>query len=116
MNMCVLNLVFSCRTAPGTVISGSRNMDNVTVTSIVLKNNVTLVDVVSTRMMGQYGFLATVFDCFRTHRISVDVVATSEVRHSVLSSAVLPFLPPDFTSSHEHITSQRDDVQRTRRA
>jgi hypothetical protein len=28
--------------------------------------------------MGQYGFLSTVFDAFRRHKISVDVVATSE--------------------------------------
>jgi hypothetical protein len=51
----------------------------VLVTSLVLKNNVTLVDIISTRMMGQYGFLATVFDVFRKHKLSVDVVATSEV-------------------------------------
>lgn len=67
------------RSAPGTIISASRPMDCVLVTSIVLKNNVTLVDVVSSRMMGQYGFLATVFDAFRRNKISVDVVATSEV-------------------------------------
>lgn len=54
-------------------------MTCVLVTSIVLKSNVTLVDVISSRMMGVYGFLATVFDAFRRHKISVDVVATSEV-------------------------------------
>ncbi len=73
--LCVL-----CRTAPGTVISSARNMDNALVTSIVLKNNVTLVDIISTRMLGQYGFLARVFEAFRVHKLSVDVVATSEVR------------------------------------
>ena len=30
-------------------------------------------------MLGQYGFLATVFETFRKHKLSVDVVATSEV-------------------------------------
>lgn len=35
----------------GTIISATRNMSDVMVTSIVLKNNVTLVDIVSTRMM-----------------------------------------------------------------
>jgi aspartokinase len=54
-------------------------MSSTLITSIVLKSNVTLVDVISTRMMGQYGFLATVFDAFKRYRISVDVVATSEV-------------------------------------
>ncbi len=44
-------------------------MQDSLVTSIVLKNNVTLVDVVSTRMLGQYGFLATVFDIFRSNQV-----------------------------------------------
>ena len=34
-------------------------------TSIVLKRNVTMLDIVSTRMLGQFGFLAKVRDCFR---------------------------------------------------
>jgi len=71
------------RNAPGTMISNARNMDDVLVTSIVLKNQVTLVDIISLRMMGQYGFLATVFDAFGKHKLSVDVVATSEVSVSV---------------------------------
>lgn len=52
-------------------------------TSIVMKSNVTLVDVVSTRMMGQFGFLAKVFKVFSDNKISVDVVATSEVSISL---------------------------------
>lgn len=76
-------------TAPGTIISATRPMDCTVVTSIVLKSNVTLVDIISTRMMGQYGFLSTVFDAFRRHKISVDVVATSEVRPVLLASAGL---------------------------
>ncbi|GFH09731.1 aspartokinase, partial [Haematococcus lacustris] len=66
------------RTAAGTFITAQRDMSKVLVTSIVLKPNVTLVDIISTRMMGQYGFLATVFEAFRVHKLSVDVVATSE--------------------------------------
>ncbi|KAG2497011.1 hypothetical protein HYH03_005014 [Edaphochlamys debaryana] len=71
------------RTAPGTIISAHRDLDCTVVTSIVLKSNVTLVDIISTRMLGQYGFLATVFDAFLRHKISVDVVATSEVSVSL---------------------------------
>jgi aspartate kinase len=52
-------------------------------TSIVLKSNVTLVDICSTRMLGQYGFLAKVFEVFRHLKLSVDVVATSEVSVSL---------------------------------
>ncbi|KAL6755316.1 hypothetical protein V8C86DRAFT_3027447 [Haematococcus lacustris] len=71
------------RTAVGTFITAQRDMSKVLVTSIVLKPNVTLVDIISTRMMGQYGFLATVFEDFRVHKLSVDVVATSEVSVSL---------------------------------
>lgn len=52
-------------------------------TSIVLKRGVTLMDIVSSRMLGQFGFLATVFDIFRSNQISVDVVATSEISLSL---------------------------------
>jgi aspartokinase len=47
------------RTAPGTCISKDRDMRCALVTSLVLKNNVTLVDLVSSRMLGQYGACAT---------------------------------------------------------
>lgn len=47
--------------------------------SIVLKRQVTLLEVVSTRMLGQYGFLRRVFEVFEANKISVDLVVTSEV-------------------------------------
>ncbi|KAJ7558343.1 hypothetical protein O6H91_04G034600 [Diphasiastrum complanatum] len=71
------------RDAPGTVITRSRDMSKVLLTSIVLKQNITLLDIVSTRMLGQYGFLAKVFSTFEDLGISVDVVATSEVSISL---------------------------------
>lgn len=71
------------RAAPGTLISAARDMTNVLVTAIVLKQNLTLVDIVSNRMLGQYGFLARVFDIFSQQKLSVDVVATSEVSVSL---------------------------------
>lgn len=69
--------------APGTLISKERDMDDALVTSIVLKQHVTLVDIVSTRMLGQIGFLARVFEIFNNEGLSVDVVATSEVSVSL---------------------------------
>lgn len=71
------------RMAEGTIILAERDMSCVCVTSIALKSNVTLVDINSTRMLGQYGFLAKVFDVFLRNKISVDVVATSEVSISL---------------------------------
>lgn len=82
--------------APGTVIghidynssngkSGDEGerMDDWLLTSIVRKKNVTMLDIVSTRMLGQYGFLAEVFAVLQHNGISVDVVATSEVSVSL---------------------------------
>ncbi|KAI8541259.1 hypothetical protein RHMOL_Rhmol08G0047700 [Rhododendron molle] len=69
--------------APGTLITGARDMSKAVLTSIVLKRNVTMLDIVSTRMLGQYGFLAKVFSTFEDLGISVDVVATSEVSISL---------------------------------
>lgn len=71
------------RGASGTTITAERDMHDSLVTSIVLKRNATLLDVSSPSMVGQYGFLAAVFDVFRRTRVSVDVVATSEVSVSV---------------------------------
>jgi len=71
------------RQAAGTLISADRDLSNTLVTSIVLKNNVTLVDICSSRMLGQYGFLAQVFNVFLNNQVSVDVVATSEVSISL---------------------------------
>ena len=51
------------RKAAGTLISRDRDMRDVLMTSIVLKTDVTLMDIVSTRMLGQFGFLAQVGNC-----------------------------------------------------
>ncbi|KAL2320377.1 hypothetical protein Fmac_029346 [Flemingia macrophylla] len=69
--------------APGTLIAKTRDMRKALLTSIVLKRNVTMLDIVSTRMLGQFGFLAKVFSIFEDLGISVDVVATSEVSISL---------------------------------
>ncbi|KAF3565640.1 hypothetical protein DY000_02019097 [Brassica cretica] len=69
--------------APGTIITKTRDMTKTVLTSIVLKRNVTMLDIASTRMLGQVGFLAKVFSIFEDLEISVDVVATSEVSLSL---------------------------------
>jgi len=69
--------------APGSIIVTRHETEPTPVRAITSKKNVTLIDIVSTRMLGQYGFLAKVFDSFASHSISVDVVATSEVSVSL---------------------------------
>jgi aspartate kinase len=69
--------------APGSVISAFLPEGAHTVRAITTRGNVTLVDIVSSRMVGQYGFLEKVFSCFARHKISIDMVATSEVSVSL---------------------------------
>ena len=69
--------------APGTRIVPSLGAKTSPILTLTSRKNVTLVDIVSLRMLGQYGFLAEVFSCFARHSISVDMVATSEVSISV---------------------------------
>jgi len=67
----------------GTSITANRDKSNTLVTAITSKSNVQLIDIVSTRMLGQYGFLAKVFDAFEDCKVSVDVIASSEVSLSM---------------------------------
>lgn len=89
--------------APGTLITRARDMRKAVLTSIVLKRNVTMLDIVSTRMLGQFGFLAKVFSIFEDLGISVDVVATSEVSISLT-------LDPSKLWSRELIQQELDHV------
>ena len=73
--------------APGTRIIAALDKKSVPVRAITFRRNVTLVDIVSTRMLGQYGFLAEVFSCFARYGVSVDMVATSEVSVSLTIDA-----------------------------
>jgi aspartate kinase len=67
---------------PGTVIEASRARGG-DATCIASKRGIQLVNIVSGRMLGQSGFMATVFDAFRRHDVVVDLVATSEVSVTV---------------------------------
>jgi aspartate kinase len=74
--------------APGTRIVPSFEKKTLPVRAITSRRNVTLVDIVSTRMLGQYGFLSEVFSAFARHQFSIDMVATSEVSVSLTLDAV----------------------------
>jgi aspartate kinase len=64
---------------PGTLILGRARNSNGPVKAIVSKGGITVINVVTTRMLMQYGFLAKIFEVFNRHRIVIDLVATSEV-------------------------------------
>jgi aspartate kinase len=69
--------------APGTQIAPGPVKGGSLIRAITSKKNITLVDIVSTRMLGQSGFLARVFAEFAKNNISIDMIATSEVSVSL---------------------------------
>jgi aspartate kinase len=79
--------------APGTRIVAALEKKNSPVRAITSRKNVILVDIVSTRMLGQYGFLEGVFSAFARHQLSVDMVATSEVSISLTLDAARSLEP-----------------------
>jgi aspartate kinase len=68
--------------------AGQEN-DPFAVKSIVTKNEVTLIDLTSRRMVGQFGFMAKAFEIFNDEGISVDTVSTSEVSISLTLNTAL---------------------------
>lgn len=73
--------------SPGTVIVEKRTGKAVPVVAVTAVRHITLIDIVSTRMLGAAGFMAHIFNQFLKWNISVDVIATSEVSVSVTVSA-----------------------------
>lgn len=67
----------------GTVIIPESDDPELVVRCIAHKRDVTIVNIESSRMLAQSGFLARIFGCFDRWKISVDMVATSEVSVSV---------------------------------
>jgi aspartate kinase len=63
----------------GTVITAKGDGNARGARAIAHKHNVTIVNVVSTRMLLAHGFLARIFEVFARHRVVVDLVSTSEV-------------------------------------
>jgi aspartate kinase len=68
--------------AEGTIISNGKSVTRL-VTAITYKRDVKVLDIYSTKMLGAYGFLARVFGDFEKHKLSVDVLASSEVSVSL---------------------------------
>ena len=64
------------------VVMESKKAEKV-VKAIACKKGIILVNLTSTRMLNAHGYLARVFDIFRDHGKSVDMLATSEVSLSI---------------------------------
>lgn len=69
--------------SPGSIIVEKHTGAISPVRAITSVKHVTLIDIVSTRMLGASGFMAHIFNQFLKWNISIDVVATSEVSVSL---------------------------------
>ena len=65
--------------------------------AIAVKSRITIIDIVSARMLMAHGFLNRVFEVFARHRCAVDVVSTSEVSVSLTvdSNEAIPQIAAD---------------------
>jgi aspartate kinase len=75
--------IFNSRKPEGTGTQIAFEAPRFPVRAIASKRDTTLVKLRSTRMLLAHGFLRRVFEVFERHRMSVDVVTTSEVSISV---------------------------------
>ncbi len=60
------------------------------ITALASRGSVTVLTVTSAKMLNQSGFLASLFQLFSRHRISVDLIATAEVSVSLTVDADAP--------------------------
>jgi aspartate kinase len=67
----------------GTLIVAEASPSTAPIRSIACKKNITLVNIVSTRMLMAHGFLRRIFEIFDRFETSVDMLATSEVSVSL---------------------------------
>ncbi len=67
----------------GTLITAEAPRSSSPIRSIACKRNITLVNIVSTRMLMAHGFLKRIFEIFDRYETPVDMLATSEVSVSL---------------------------------
>ncbi len=67
----------------GTLISQEASRVDAGIKAISTRRNITLVSMETIEMLHQVGFLASIFECFRKHGISIDLISTSETNVTV---------------------------------
>jgi diaminopimelate decarboxylase/aspartate kinase len=83
----------------GTVISAQSGESGAQVKAISAKGGIMLVSMETVDMWHQVGFLAKIFDCFKQHNLSIDIVSTSETNVSVTLDRMTNALEPDIVSA-----------------
>lgn len=89
---------------PGTVIRTTTSTTSKLAKSVVQKKNVTLVHIVSSRMLMAHGFMARVFNIFEEHSIVINMIATSEITISFTTDASQERLDPAIRKLREFST------------
>lgn len=79
----------------GTEISTKAHRTGAQVKAISEKKGVTLISMDTVDMWHQPGFLANVFDCFKRHGLSIDLVSTSETNVTVTLDQTVNALDPE---------------------
>ena len=82
-------------TAPGTIINNEMQLGKIK--AVAAKDNITIVQIQSSRMLLAHGFLRKVFEIFENYKTSIDMISTSEVGVSVTI---------DNTTRLHHITDE----------
>lgn len=68
---------------PGTLVGNASADETSMIKAVLVKSDVVLITVDTMLMWHQVGFLSKVFDCFKRHGISIDLISTSESSISV---------------------------------
>jgi aspartate kinase len=68
---------------PGTIIVNEKERHPGIVKAITVKKDITMINIVSTKMLEAHGFMSAVFDIFNRRGISVDMISTTEVSISL---------------------------------
>ncbi|MBI3017217.1 MAG: ACT domain-containing protein [Deltaproteobacteria bacterium] len=68
---------------PGTIVYQEKQKTPETVKAIAHRSGLSIINITSTRMLDQHGFLSKIFEIFAKYRVSIDTVSTSEVSVSV---------------------------------
>jgi aspartate kinase len=85
---------------PGTRIFSDADSDS-PVRAIAFKKDITVLTIISSRMLLAWGFLAKVFSIFEKHEVSVDLVTTSEVSIS---------MTVDKKANIDHVIKELSDI------
>jgi aspartate kinase len=94
---------------PGTVIVATSSSPQRVAKSIVYKEDLTLINVTSSRMLMSHGFMAKVFSIFEKYEIVINMIATSEVTITLTTDAGPSQLEPALEELREFGTVELRD-------